>query len=149
MKFSRMTRNRVRVAVAAVVVLVGSPVAYVAFTAWTPPAPTVAAPTNVLHRLYFGRSLPSGGQVSEQQWSAFLAQTVTPRFPGGFTTWPALGQWRQASGGIVREPTFVFEVAHPADTRTADDIQAIIQEYKRRFRQESVLWIRERVDVSF
>src|SRR5262245_20410541 len=35
--------------------------------------------------LYFGRSIPGGGQVSDNEWEKFLADVVTPRFPDGFT----------------------------------------------------------------
>ena len=47
--------------------------------------------------LYFGSATPEG-RVSAEDWSAFLAETVTPRFPDGLTAWPASGQWRGKAG---------------------------------------------------
>jgi hypothetical protein len=52
--------------------------------------------------LCFGTVKPSG-VVTPEEWAAFLAKSVTPRFPAGLTVWQASGQWRNESGGVVRE----------------------------------------------
>jgi hypothetical protein len=39
----------------------------------------------VRETLYFGRSRPDGGTVSDEEWKIFLADIVTPRFPEGLT----------------------------------------------------------------
>ncbi|MEX2248301.1 MAG: DUF3574 domain-containing protein, partial [Parvibaculum sp.] len=44
--------------------------------------------------LYFGLDRGDGGTVSERDWRRFLAEVVTPRFPGGLTVIDAYGQWR-------------------------------------------------------
>ena len=46
--------------------------------------------------IYFGTGTPDG-VVTDAQWTEFLREVVTPRFPQGLTTWPASGQWRAAS----------------------------------------------------
>ena len=48
------------------------------------------------YRLYFGRSDATGAPdaVSDEEWSRFLADTVTPRFPHGLTVADGAGQWR-------------------------------------------------------
>jgi hypothetical protein len=102
----------------------------------------------VSDRLYFGRSIPGGGIVSEADWTDFLRDVVTPRFPEGLTVWRAQGQWRDSSGVIVQERSFVLELIHPADPRFRASVDEIITEYKRRFRQEAVLRVRDRVEVS-
>jgi hypothetical protein len=146
-KLFRMTANP-----AGILLLVLLPLPAVCLSQ-TAPSPAVreatAAPGNMLSRLYFGRAIAGGGQVSEKEWSTFLAEVVTPRFPDGFTTWPVQGQWREKSGTIVQEPAFVFEIVHGADAATVDGIKSIVAEYKRRFRQDAVLWIRNRVEISF
>jgi hypothetical protein len=103
----------------------------------------------VADRLFFGRAIPGGGTVSDEEWAAFLAEVVTPRFPGGLTVWRAEGQWRDAQGGIVREPTFVVELFHPPDAQADAAVEAIAAEYRRRFRQESVLVVRAAAAVRF
>ena len=46
------------------------------------------------YQLFFGRSNAGGEVVSDETWAAFLADTVTPRFPDGFTVVDGAGQWR-------------------------------------------------------
>ncbi|MEK9140823.1 MAG: DUF3574 domain-containing protein, partial [Nitrospirota bacterium] len=53
--------------------------------------------------LYFGTDTPSG-HVTPEEWAQFLSETVAPRFPEGLSSWQASGQWRSASGQIIREP---------------------------------------------
>ena len=49
------------------------------------------------YQLLLGRSTSDGGEVSEEEWLAFLADTVTPRFPDGLTVLDAAGQWRDGT----------------------------------------------------
>jgi hypothetical protein len=116
--------------------------------ALTPPSAS-ALRASISDRLYFGRSIPQGGTVSPADWTAFLRDVVTPRFPAGLTSWQAAGQWRDESGAIVREESFVLELIHPADARADTAILEIIADYRRRFQQESVLRVRDRVEVTF
>jgi len=116
----------------------------------TPADRDVTAPlvqqTRISDRLYFGRMHPEG-IVSDSEWAGFLADVVTPRFPQGLTVWSASGQWRDSASRVYREPTFVLEVVHPAQSDADAALKAIVAEYKRRFAQESVLWVRDQVNV--
>ena len=103
----------------------------------------------VTERIYFGRSIPGGGMVSDEEWNAFVAEVVTPRFPGGMTIHGANGQWREANGTIVREPVMVIEILHPADAAADRAIEEIIRAYREKFRQEAVLRVRDRARVNF
>lgn len=100
--------------------------------------------------LYFGAAIPdSTDSVDQHEWRAFLADTVTPRFPEGLTWFEASGQWRGADGVIVSERSRVLVLmnADSAGTRTAiDEIRTI---YRTRFLQESTLHERSAVCVSF
>ncbi|MDP1545262.1 MAG: DUF3574 domain-containing protein [Anaerolineales bacterium] len=107
---------------------------------------TSGAPINfnadMVERLYFGRSIRDGGTVTDSSWATFMQQSITPRFPNGFTVWEAEGQWQGSEKAIVREQTFVVEIIHPADSvDVGTAIKQIIDEYKRRYRQESVLHV--------
>ncbi|HET7435559.1 MAG TPA: DUF3574 domain-containing protein [Thermoanaerobaculia bacterium] len=100
-----------------------------------PPLPE----TFVADRLFFGRSIPGGGAVSDEEWTAFVREVVTPRFPDGLTISHAEGQWRDRGGAIITEPSVVIEIIH-APSREADlAVEEIAREYKTRFRQEAVL----------
>jgi hypothetical protein len=88
--------------------------------------------------LYFGTETPSG-HVTPEAWAQFLSETVTPRFSEGLSTWQASGQWRSASGKIIREPSYVLSLVHPEDARPNEAVQEIIASYKTHFQQEAVL----------
>jgi hypothetical protein len=101
----------------------------------------------VQESLYFGTAKPVG-VVSAQEWSAFLAEVVTPRFPAGFTVWPASGQWQGQDGKIVQEPSFVLRLVYPPSAESAQKVQAIIEQYRQRFQQEAVLRVRAQACMS-
>jgi hypothetical protein len=89
--------------------------------------------------LYFGRSKPGGGEVSEAEWTAFLADTVTPRFPAGLSVVNVEGQYRGPSGNISRERSkLVVIVVFDAPAHQAG-VREIIDAYSSRFNQQSVL----------
>lgn len=88
--------------------------------------------------LYFGTETPSG-YVTPDDWTQFLSEIVTPRFPEGLSAWQASGQWRSASGNIIREPSYVLSLVHPDDTEPSKAVQEIVVSYKTRFQQEAVL----------
>ena len=91
--------------------------------------------------LYFGRSVPDGTLVSDEDWNRFLADIVTPRFPDGFTILKANGQYREKSGRIITEPSCVLIFLYPRKTRTESrmKIEEIRSAYVNQFNQESVL----------
>ncbi|MCL1634067.1 DUF3574 domain-containing protein [Luteimonas sp. SX5] len=97
-------------------------------------------------RLLFGMNTPTG-PVDETQWQAFLADTVTPRFPDGLTVYRTQGQWRGASGQVEREESRMVEIVHEDDPDGRKRIAEISAEYKRRFQQEAVLVISTRAQA--
>lgn len=91
--------------------------------------------------LYFGLDLPDGGVVSEEQWTGFLADIVTPRFPDGFTVLDAYGQWRDpevANAPVIREKTRVVIIVHSATQAASEAIEEIKSIYLTSFGQKSV-----------
>jgi hypothetical protein len=91
--------------------------------------------------LYFGRSIPGGGTVTDAEWEQFLADVVTPRFPDGFTIMNATGQYREKNGTIDKEQTEVLVFFYPVNKRTVSrrKIEEIRRAYVKQFKQESVL----------
>ncbi|MHC1725396.1 MAG: DUF3574 domain-containing protein [Syntrophobacteraceae bacterium] len=103
----------------------------------------------VSDQLYFGMEKP-GGTIAEFEWRQFLEEVVTPRFPKGFSWWIAEGQWQEPDGKIVREGSRVLQVIHPAQKQDFDkSVAEIIQQYKKRFNQTSVLHMRSHACISF
>jgi len=96
----------------------------------------------VTERLYFGRNISNTLGVTDSLWTIFVREVVSSRLPGGFTFW--------AAEGSSHEPSFVLEIVHPPSSAVTDSaIVAIIAEYKRRFKQQSVLRVATPGRASF
>ena len=90
--------------------------------------------------LLFGRNIGGRLGVTEAQWRSFVAREITPRFPDGLTVVDARGQWRDAERNrIVREPSKLVLLTFPDDAARREKLSAIVESYKKRFRQQSVL----------
>ncbi|MEN6543398.1 DUF3574 domain-containing protein [Parvibaculum sp.] len=112
--------------------------------------PALAGSAAIETKLYFGLGMPGGGRVSERQWTRFLAETVTPRFPDGLTVLSGTGQWRDPKGQsarIISEPARIVIIVHPETAATAKAIADIREAYVKRFRQQSVLQTDQPVNV--
>jgi hypothetical protein len=101
--------------------------------------------TDTLHFGTAKQDLP----VSDEEWQDFLKVTVTPRFPQGFTTWDAAGQWRGEKGKILRETTHILYLANLGANDNAAAILEIISQYKQHFQQEAVLQVHSQACVSY
>lgn len=95
--------------------------------------------------LFFGRNKPDGTEVTEEEFSDFLSETITPEFPDGLTVLDGIGQFRGADGKIIREKAKVLILLYPQNTQRANSrkIERIREAYKARFAQESVLRVDE------
>ena len=103
----------------------------------------------VRYELFMGRSNSGGEVVNDAAWEGYLRETVTPRFPDGLTALDAQGQWRDSEGAVQRERSKVLVILTlPGDDAMAR-IDEIIEEYKGRFSQESVLLVVEDACVAF
>ena len=91
----------------------------------------------VSDRLFCGRSIPDGGEVTDADVDRFLDEVVTPRFPG-FTSWTATGNWKGDE-----EKTLVLEFIHPYGREFDEKVREIAEEYRKRFRQEAVMRVTE------
>ncbi|NJO75817.1 MAG: DUF3574 domain-containing protein [Leptolyngbyaceae cyanobacterium RM1_406_9] len=100
--------------------------------------------------LFFGRNIPSGGEVSETQFQAFLDEEITPRFPAGLTVFDADGQFQDSAGTIVEEQSKVVRLLLEDTVENEAAIDEIINAYIREFNQESVLLaVNEEIAVGF
>jgi len=89
--------------------------------------------------LFFGRDIAGHDRVSDEQWSDFLREVVTPRFPDGLTVLTAVGQWRDLqSGQTTREPSFIVRILASDTGKTLVSLAEIRAAYKQRFQQQSV-----------
>ncbi len=115
------------------------------------PARVCNPPAEIMSRLelLFGMGRKGGGEVSEDEWRAFLDAEVTPRFPDGLTVLTGYGQWRNAAGALAKETSRVLVIwAKPAPEVQAS-IELIRAAWKMRFQQESVMRVDSASCVSF
>jgi len=98
--------------------------------------------------LYFGLSIPGGGNVADADWKAFADDAIGHAFPNGFTVADARGTWRGADGAAVSEPSRVVTIVHPDDAASDAAIRALVQRYRTTFHQEAVLRERTSACVS-
>lgn len=111
----------------------------------------------VRSELYFGVGEESGVAdrvqtevIDDARWRAFLDAEVTPRFPDGLTVFDGYGQWLfRGDKGPHRLKTKVLVILHEDTPGRRADIEAIRLAWKRATGQQSVLWARQAVDVSF
>jgi hypothetical protein len=102
-----------------------------------------------VERLYFGRNIADTGTVTDSAWNGFVREVLTPEFPEGATVWDAAGQWRAPDGTLVRERSFVVELVHLVTPDVEARVLRVIESYKRRFAQLSVLRLVTEARASF
>lgn len=111
-----------------------------------PPPVTTACPPGTepatQAELTFGRHVDNRLRVRDADWVRFVADEITPRFPDGITVLDATGQWRDTSrnGRLGREPSKILRVVMPGEMAAQrESLVAIVDAYKARFDQQSVL----------
>jgi hypothetical protein len=116
-----------------------------------PPACPPGTEAATVSEAYFGRNVRDRAPVSEAEWRAFLADTVTPAFPDGLTALDGRGQWRGRDGRILQEESKVLVLVLPGQDATAARarLRPVEEEWKRRFRQQSVLTVHRQACVAF
>lgn len=156
---SRISRTRLAVTAAVAAVLaVGAPAAYASFATDTR-EPGTTTTSQVARgkaytetRLFFGTERPDGGpDVTDKQFMRFIDVEVTPSFPDGLTVQDGRGQWRDSNGRVERERSYELILlyrtsqAHKLD----DDIEDIREDYVKRYDQDSVARLDDRLRVDF
>ena len=102
------------------------------------------------YRLFMGRGDGDREVVGDEDWAAFLAGTITPRFPDGLSVIDVAGQGTTADGSLERERTKMLLVLVPPTDETAlNRMNEIGAEYKQRFNQNSVLRVITPACVAF
>jgi len=103
--------------------------------------PEIGAEAFSRTELFFGTARPDGTAVTEADWTEFLAEEITPRFPDGLTVISGMGQWQEEDGDIIQERSQQVILLYPSEF--AVESGALIEEiraaYELDFQQESVL----------
>jgi hypothetical protein len=103
------------------------------------PCPIPGQKPTLVFQMYFGQSVKHRGPVTRKEWKAFLVNTVTPRFPAGFTVHDAYGQWMNAEmHKVIGEKTKVIVIATDDTAPARTGIAEIADAYRKLYQQESV-----------
>ena len=103
-----------------------------------------------LYTLYFGESVPGRGPVTDSEWQGFLAESVTPNLPDGYTVWNAAGAWlNPKTRATISEPTKVLAAALPAGDAGLAAVNRVRAAYRSAFRQQAVGMTTEPVCGAF
>jgi hypothetical protein len=95
--------------------------------------------------LLFGRTA-----APQAEWDDFLATSVTPRFPDGLTVLDGTGQWLSPkTGRISHEPSTVLLILAPPAPDLKSRLDAVREDYKTRFHQQSVGLVTSTSCVAF
>jgi hypothetical protein len=85
---------------------------------------------------YFGLTRLGSPSVTEEEWSNFLAEIVTPAFMDGFTVFDGVGQYFHRQQSVIKIRSKALVVT--ACKENAADIDNIRREYERTFAQTAV-----------
>jgi hypothetical protein len=100
-------------------------------------------------QLFLGLDAGVERGVSEAEWGRFLDSEVTPRFPDGLSVWDVAGQWRDPAGNMSREPAKSLFIVLPGTASDRANLQALVDLYKARFHQKSVLVLETAACAAF
>lgn len=104
----------------------------------------------VMVEFFFGLARENHGPVTDQEWQSFVEDTLTGDFPDGLTVYAGFGQWRDpATRRIGREPSKTVVAVASDDLDLPKKIEHVSSVYKRRFEQESVGIVTQRVCGAF
>lgn len=107
------------------------------------PCPHGASPF-ISDTLYFGTKKQNRDKswttvVSPDTWNSFVTLEIARAFPDGYTAWSANGTWRAGDGTTVTETAYVVTLLH-SDTRESEAaIRSVVDTYRSRYEQKSVL----------
>jgi len=93
----------------------------------------------LMFEVFFGRSVPGRGEVTQAEWRRFEEEVIVAHLPGGYTILDASGAWRsQTTGKTIHENSKVLTVAMPDQAESVDAVTHIRAAYQARFQQQSV-----------
>ncbi len=103
--------------------------------------------------LYMDRSDPKApsGRITNDEWQRFVDDTLLEHFPAGGTVFANTGWWRRPNGTTGGGVGMTLVVLAPGSEATLHRkaAQAVIEKFKKRYSQRSVLWEEDQVCAAF
>ena len=99
-----------------------------------------AATKTIETDLYFGQSIPGGGEVSAAAWNQYQQETIATLFTSGFSLHKLTGFWYDPDlKEQVTEHSHMISVVNKLTPQLSKRIDSIALIYKQRFHQQAVL----------
>jgi len=100
--------------------------------------------------LYFGLSIPGGGNLTNEEFRAFTDSVIAYAFPEGFTVVNAAGGWYdpEIKQTITEDSRIVIHYSKMDDVTSAA-IDTVRAKYMRYYKQQSVLRVDQNVRAGF
>ncbi|WP_158258675.1 DUF3574 domain-containing protein [Rhodopila globiformis] len=93
----------------------------------------------LVFNLFFGKSIPRRGDLTQAEWQQFLDDSVTVNLPNGYTVVDASGAWMDpTTRRTIKEASKLLIVALPVTPLSLAAVNRIRNEYQSRFRQQLV-----------
>ncbi|WP_298546230.1 DUF3574 domain-containing protein [uncultured Aquimarina sp.] len=108
---------------------------------------SVKKTSQIKTELYFGLSNDEGA-ISNNIWLEFKKNHID-KILNGYTIVDAYGYWTGSNGTKVEEATKILVYVHKKSDFESQKIDSIINLYKSKFKQESVLKIEQRIKIKF
>lgn len=100
--------------------------------------------------LYFGRDIRKKGRVSDDNWRKFQTKVIARALRGeGYSFVAGKGVYVYPDGSQISEDSFFLEIVSTNPTVALAAAEVIADEYKRRFKQASVLIVWQNVKMIF
>ena len=99
--------------------------------------------------LYLGLGRSDSSQISEVEWSEFLSQSITKRFPEGLTVIDASGQVERITGQLVKQASNLVIIIHEDSPENRNALKEIIAEYKKKFQTDYAMQVISPVRIAF
>ena len=121
----------------------------------TPYACSGALQGYVRTSLYMERNMAQPGQkprpITDKQWQKFMREVLVQHLPEGGTVLENYGWWRDPKGVMSGGKGVTVIVSAPVAQAAAhrEAVHAVVEEMKRRFQQQSVLWEEDAVCSAF
>jgi len=96
--------------------------------------------------LYFGQTIPTGGEVTAEQWKQYSDSSLSKIFTIGYTTRKTTGHWYDPDKkSQITENTYVVTVLNKLTPALSKKIDSIVQVYKTLYQQQAILRVDKKV----
>ena len=104
-------------------------------------------PDTIKTELYFGLSNVNG-PIAEEDWNKFQTETLDKTLDG-YTLIKGSGYWEGNNSQTYSEGTIILIYIHEDSPAEDKKINTLIEKYKKRFNQESVLQTDQIIEAVF